>query len=83
MNALYYSENRVCGQRVGTLQALMIFLDEKVRKTRLFANVITGHYTSSWSIKKSADLMSDEILDDIDTDMSTGGGSGKLAIVSY
>ena len=80
--SMYYSENRECGSRVGSLQALMIFLDEKVKATRLFKNVNVGHYTSHWSLQQFSCLMHDDITDDIDTDMASGGGNGEIAMVS-
>ena len=80
--SMYYSENRECGSRVGSLQALMIFLDEKVKRTRLFANVNVGHYTSHRSLHNLSILIHDDLTDDVDTDMASGGGTGNIDIAS-
>ena len=65
------------------MQALMIYLDEKVRPARLFSNVNYGHFTSHRSIENFSTMIHDEVTDDIDTDMAGGGGNGEIAMPVY
>ena len=82
----YYNEARVGGDRVGNLQADVIFDDQKVRNTKLFAGrtgqegITYGHYTSSGSTTKARLLIDDHARNAIDDEHSQWVGDCAWAL---
>lgn len=57
----FYAKDRPDDLRTGALQALIIFIDQKIRNVKLFSQVKRGHYTSGGKVAQILAFLAEDL----------------------